>query len=397
AGAALAAAALLAGGVGVTGLALAGPASAVEGAEARGELGAGLVALATDAEELAAAGAYDEARADLDAVADRLDAVDVRQGRLGATVVGLGAAAPAAAAAAVIAAAGPAGAGLSGPALGVVALVPLAVMEMLAPTIAAGEAMARVQASAARVVALIRRPDPVAEPEHPAPAPSTGSLALEGVAVGWPDGPVELEGVDLAVAEGERAVVAGPSGSGKSTLAAAMVGFLAPRSGTYAVGGSPASAIGTDAVRELVTWCQQDPWFAATTVADNLRVARPDASDDELWAALAIVHLDAWARALPAGLDTPVSRDAGSLSGGERQRLALARALVGRRRAVVLDEPTAHLDAATAAAVLDDLLAATADRAVVLLGHADAEIGPRATVRLEPRAEGPTRAVATPR
>jgi ABC-type transport system involved in cytochrome bd biosynthesis fused ATPase/permease subunit len=219
------------------------------------------------------------------------------------------------------------------------------------------------------VLALLQRPDPVVEPAHPAPLPADAGLALRDVAVGWPGQAPQVTGVDLDVAVGRRALVNGPSGSGKSTLAATLVAFLSPSAGHYRVGGTGSDELGGEGVRRLVTWCQQDPWFADSTLADNLRVARPDATDDEVRAALHVVHLTEWADRLPAGLDTRLERDAAAMSGGERQRLALARALLGGHGAIVLDEPTAHLDAATAEQVLRDLLAATDDKAVVLIGH----------------------------
>jgi ABC-type transport system involved in cytochrome bd biosynthesis fused ATPase/permease subunit len=219
------------------------------------------------------------------------------------------------------------------------------------------------------------------------------------VAVGWPGRAPVAEGIDLGVAEGGRVLVTGPSGSGKSTLAATLVRFVPERAGRVEVGGVAASALRGDDVRRLVTWCPQDPWFADTSLADNLRVARPGASDDELWHALDTVRLGTWARALPDGLATRLSRDAAAMSGGERQRLALARALLGDRRTVVLDEPVSHLDADTADDVLAALLAATADRAVVVLGHAAEDLawdGP--VVALDaPPADAPIPGGATPR
>jgi ABC-type bacteriocin/lantibiotic exporter with double-glycine peptidase domain len=273
----------------------------------------------------------------------------------------------------------------------VLVLLPIAVVELVAPLIGAGEALARVEAAASRVRALLHRPDPVSEPERPAAPSGRADLTLHDVAVGWPDGPLQVRGVELRVAEGERVVVTGPSGSGKSTLAAALVRFLDPEHGTYAVGGVPAGDLGGDAVRRSVTWCEQDPWFADSTLADNLRIADPAATDEDLWAALDAVHLGPWARHLPRGLDTRLARDAATLSGGERQRLALARALVGGRRAVVFDEPTAHLDPPTAAAVGRDLLAATAERAVVLITHDPELAGTGPLFELVPDADGPAR------
>ncbi|MGN6693051.1 MAG: thiol reductant ABC exporter subunit CydC, partial [Aquihabitans sp.] len=344
-------------------------------ADARGRVADTTVDLAEHADELVACSAEPTWRARIEAQAAAADADERRFARVTTAVAGLGAALPAAACAAVVATAGAAGpgSGITGPELGVLVLLPLAVLELLVPLSGAGTVVARVQASAVRVLALLQRPDPVVEPDQPAPLPAAADLALDHVAVGWPGQAPQVTGIDLAVAPGQRTLVAGPSGSGKSTLAATLVSFLAPASGRYAIGGTSAGDLGGESVRQAVTWCQQDPWFADTTGADNLRVARPSASDDELRAALGVVHLAAWLDRLPDGLDTRLERDATAMSGGERQRLALARALLGGHRAVVLDEPTAHLDGPTATGVLRDLLAATEDKAVVLIGH-DADL-----------------------
>jgi ATP-binding cassette subfamily C protein CydCD len=356
-------------------------------AAARGELAGATVDLAEHVEELVACGAEPAWRARVETAAEQVDRLDRRQSWPTAVIAAVAAAAPALGVAAVVAVTGPAGPGLSGPALGVVVLLPLAVLELVGPLAGAGDALARVEASAARVRALLDRSDPLDEPAEPEPTPTAGDLSLSGVSVGWPGAPVQVTGIDLSVAEGERVVVTGPSGSGKSTVAALLVAFLPPASGTYEVGGRASTAIGSDHVREVVTWCPQDPWFADSTLADNLRVARPEATDDELWHALAVVHLEAWAGRLPHGLQTRLERDAEAMSGGERQRLSLARALLGGRRAVVFDEPTAHLDAATADAVLVDLLAASEDRAVVVIAHDGAASVPGTRYRVE--APGP--------
>ncbi len=113
-----------------------------------------------------------------------------------------------------------------------------------------------------------------------------------------------------------------------------------------------------------MTWCQQSPWLASTSLRENLRIAAPDAGDDELWAALDAVHLSDWAVALPGGLSSEVGRDGGAMSGGQRQRLALAQVLLAGHSIVVLDEPTAHLDGPTAERVRADLLAALDGRTV---------------------------------
>ena len=338
-------------------------------ATARGAVAAAAVDLAEHAEELVACGGVARWRDRVEARARHLDGHERAQGRTSAAIAAVAAGAPAVGTAAVVAAAGPADGALSGPVLGLLVLLPLAVLELAATLAPAGDVLARVEAAAERVQALLGRPDPVPEAADPVPPPGRGDLALEQVALAWPGTAPQVAGVDLQVAEGERVVVRGPSGSGKSTIAAGLVRFLAPTAGAYRVGGTPAGDLGGEGVRRTVTWCPQDPWFADSTLADNLRIARPDATDEELWDALAVVHLDRWAMTLPAGLGTRLDRDASAMSGGERQRLALARALLGGQRAVVLDEPTSHLDGPTASAVLGDLLAATGDRAVVLITH----------------------------
>ena len=340
-------------------------------AAARGSVAATTVDLAEHVDELVACSAEPAWRRRIEEQAATADELERRLARPTTAIAATGAALPAAAAALVVAVAGTAGpgTGLSGPELGVVVLLPLAVMELLVPLSGAGTVLARVQASAVRVLALLQRPDPVVEPTHPVPAPEDGGIELDQVAVGWPGRAPHVSGIDLALAPGERVRVAGPSGSGKSTIAATLVAFLAPSTGTYRIGGTPSTDLGGEHVRQVVTWCQQDPWFADTTVADNLRIARPAATDDDLREALGVVHLTDWLAGLPGGLDERLERDASNISGGERQRLALARALLGGHRAVVLDEPTAHLDGPTATHVLHDLLVATRDKAVVLIAH----------------------------
>ena len=118
-----------------------------------------------------------------------------------------------------------------------------------------------------------------------------------------------------------------------------------------------------------VGWCAQDAHLFDSTVAANLRLARPDAVDDDLLAALATVQLSDWLARLPHGLSTMIGEHGRSLSGGERQRLALARVVLSGSRVVVVDEPTEHLDDATAAALLRDLLAALAGRTILLITH----------------------------
>jgi ATP-binding cassette subfamily C protein CydCD len=163
--------------------------------------------------------------------------------------------------------------------------------------------------------------------------------------------------------------VIGASGSGKSTLAAVLLRFCEVTAGAYTINDTDVRQAASDDVRAVVGMCSQDAHIFDTTVRENLRLARPSATDPDLLAALDDVTLGEWVRALPQGLDTPVGEHGGRLSGGERQRLALARSLLAEHDVLVLDEPTEHLDLATADGLIDDLVRLTRGRTTVLLTH----------------------------
>nr|WP_157168637.1 thiol reductant ABC exporter subunit CydD [Streptomyces typhae] len=208
-------------------------------------------------------------------------------------------------------------------------------------------------------------------PEASAPAPRTPfPLRLQSVRARY-DGQDRdaLADVSLTLERGRRVAVVGPSGSGKTTLAHVLLRFLGTADGTYTLGGTDVSALDGDTVRRSVGLCAQDAHVFDSTVRENLLLARKDADDGELYAALAAARLDGWVRSLPEGLDTPVGEHGARLSGGQRQRLALARALLADFPVLVLDEPAEHLDLPTADALTADLLAATEGRTTVLITH----------------------------
>lgn len=185
-------------------------------------------------------------------------------------------------------------------------------------------------------------------------------------------GPVlALDGVTLRAAPGEVVAVVGPSGSGKSTLAAVLLRFLDPQAGRVTLGGTDLRALSLEDVRRTTVLVDDDPHVFASTLRENLRLARPDADDRELRAALELVRLGPWVDRLPDGLDTALGEGAAQVSGGERARIGLARAVLADPDVLVLDEPTAHLDTATARAVAADLLDAGGGRTVVWITHTD--------------------------
>jgi ATP-binding cassette subfamily C protein CydCD len=163
--------------------------------------------------------------------------------------------------------------------------------------------------------------------------------------------------------------VVGPSGSGKSTLAAVLVRFVDPLSGQVRVDGTDLRRLHLDEVHRLVGLVDDDPYVFASSVLENVRLARPGCSRAEVDRVLREVSLGGWLDGLPQGLDTLVGEGRDAVSGGERARLGLARALLADHSVLVLDEPTAHLDTTTAEAVAADVLRATRGRTLVWVTH----------------------------
>ncbi|UYQ63235.1 thiol reductant ABC exporter subunit CydD [Streptomyces peucetius] len=276
---------------------------------------------------------------------------------------------------------------LDGVCLAVVVLTPLAAFEAVSALPLAVQYRRRVARSAERVHEVLDAPVPVREPERPATPPATAfPLVLRGVGARYADQERDaLSGLDLSLTAGRRVAVVGVSGSGKTTLAQVLLRFLDAGAGTYTIGGVPAASMEGDAVRRYVGLCAQDAHLFDSSVRENLRLARPDATEEELRRALDDARLLDWVDALPDGLDTLVGEHGARLSGGQRQRLALARALLAAFPVLVLDEPAEHLDLATADALTSDLLAVTARRAA---GAGTAVGEPPATVLITHRLRG---------
>jgi ABC-type transport system involved in cytochrome bd biosynthesis fused ATPase/permease subunit len=211
----------------------------------------------------------------------------------------------------------------------------------------------------------------VAEPLVAAPMPGPPHhIAVRGLTARWsPDSPLVLRGVDLDLPAGARMALTGPSGNGKTTLAMTLLRFLDPEAGRITLGGTDIATLDGEQVRSVIGLCAQDAHIFATTLRENLRLARPDATDDELASALSRARLLDWVETLPDGLGTQVGEHGAQLSGGQRRRLALARVLLADFPVVVFDEPAEHLDEPAADALTRDLLTATEDRTVLLITH----------------------------
>jgi ATP-binding cassette subfamily C protein CydCD len=210
---------------------------------------------------------------------------------------------------------------------------------------------------------------PAAEPV-PAPSPGAHPIRFAGVGVEYPGRPVPaLDDVGLVLYPGEFVALVGPSGAGKSTIANLLVRLIDPTSGSVCVGGCDLRDIDADAWRARIAWVPQRPRIFAGTVAENLRVARADASDDEVREALAAAGADGLVAGLPDGLATRLGEGGRRLSAGEAQRIALARGFLRRAELYVLDEPTAHLDGVLAAELAEVIRRMTAGTTTLAVTH----------------------------
>jgi ATP-binding cassette, subfamily C, bacterial CydC len=254
--------------------------------------------------------------------------------------------------------------------LAVVVLTPLAVFEAAAGLPAAAQRFAGARSALRRLAEVLAAPPQVSEPACPVDVPDgPHTLRLEGVTAGWTPGRTAVQGIGLVLAPGRRVALVGPSGSGKSTIAALLVRFLDPAAGRVTVDGIDLRRVQPDRVRQLVGYLPEDAYLFDTTIGENLRIGRRNATDAELRAALAKARLTDWVDGLPRGLDTLVGEHGMQISGGQRRRLALARVLLADFAVLILDEPTEHLDDETATALTRDLLAAAGDRTVLLITH----------------------------
>jgi thiol reductant ABC exporter CydC subunit len=352
-------------------------------AGSRGELAAATLELLAGAPELLVAGATQARLADLAAVDRRLAEAEARTAAgsgLGALLSGLatGVAVWFGLVAGIAAVRSGAADGVM---LAVVALTPIAVHEAVSGLIPASQHLPGLATMAQRLLDVTSRPDPVAEPAEPEALPAGPyGLRFRGLRACYSaTAPDALTMPDMEIQPGDRLLVTGPSGSGKSTLAAVLVRFLEPSAGTVELVGRDRSAdirrLSGDEVRRVICLCAQDPHIFDTSVAENVRLARPGSTDAEVVTALTAAQLAGWIDSLPDGLSTMVGEHGAGLSGGQRQRLSLARALLAGAPVIVFDEPTEHLDDATAGALAADLLRATAGRTVVMITHRPELIG----------------------
>ena len=230
--------------------------------------------------------------------------------------------------------------------------------------------------AAEALVALPPSPEPQPQREIRTVAAQGVTVAFEDVHLTWDParGPA-LNGLSFRVPAGETLVLAGPSGAGKSTVIEILLGFVRPDRGRVTINGADITDLVPQALARLTAWIGQRPVLFSGTIRENIRFARPEASDDEIEAAARSASVVEFAGALPDGLDTRVGEGGYGLSGGQAQRVAVARAFLKNAPLLLLDEPTAHLDPAIEADVLESLRRLALGRTVILASHSSAAHG----------------------
>ena len=225
-------------------------------------------------------------------------------------------------------------------------------------------------AAARRVFEIADEPPVIQEDPHPVATVASCDLSVESIRLRYgPDLGWALDGVGFELPAGAAVAIVGPSGAGKSSLAQLLLRFREPDSGRILLGGERIESYSFEAVRSQFAWAAQSTRLVSTTLRENLRLARPDADDAILWAALETVGLAAEVHGLERGLDSFVGAGGMMLSTGQARRLMLARAWLSPSPILLLDEPTEGLDAANERAIIDTLAEKRGERSLLLITH----------------------------
>lgn len=230
--------------------------------------------------------------------------------------------------------------------------------------------IAKATASGERVADLLEAQTDLPEAPDARPLVSKNpDIEFEDVSAGHGGGITVLHDINLRIPAGEHLAILGPSGAGKSTLASLILRMIDPISGVVRVGGEDIRQLQIASVRSHVSILLQDSVLFGTTVRENIKFGRLDASDEEIEQAAALAQADGFIRELPRGYDAVLGEAAKNLSGGQRQRLAIARAILRQAPIVILDEATAGLDPASRESILDALQVLTQGRTSITITH----------------------------
>ena len=339
-----------------------------QGADARTDIAATSLAILEGATELSMAGTLERARRSLNKSEAALSAALARSARLSAFARGLDVCAMGVAVigALLIGIPQTTSGVLAQVLLAVIVLVPLSAFEGVAELTPAAAQLVRSAQAAQRICALLD--DEVPTKPHTIPEGPT-VIEARDLAIGWPGGPTLATGISLTLRPGSSLAVVGASGIGKTTLLATLTGIIPPKSGAALINGVPAWGADRDQLTAHITMTAEDAHVFATTIYENLRVARASLTRDEASDLLTRAGLDEWIESLPEGIDTVIGSGGTTVSGGERRRLLMARALAAPAPVLAIDEASEHLDAATADRLMETLLTPSADRATLVVTH----------------------------
>jgi len=253
------------------------------------------------------------------------------------------------------------------------ALLPLTAIASFEAVQPLSQALQQLEASLSagrRLFELIDAQPEVTDPVQESPAPADYGIVIRELGFRYGiDEPPALEAVSLTIPPGGRVAIVGPSGSGKSTLVNLLLRFWEFDQGYIAIGGQDVHCYRAEDVRRMIAVVSQDIYLFNATLQDNLLLANPDATDEQIVAACRQAQLHDFIATLPVGYDTLIGENGLLLSGGERQRLAIARAILKNAPILILDEATANLDALTVQMLMQSLVSFMDGRTVLMISH----------------------------
>jgi thiol reductant ABC exporter CydC subunit len=259
---------------------------------------------------------------------------------------------------------------LDGPSLAVLVLAVIASFEAVAPLSLAFQYLENNLAAGRRLFEIVDADPAVVDPIHPPTLPARFDLRVQNLSFRYnPEAPLVLDDVSFSLNAGGRIAVVGPSGAGKSTLIHLLLRFWDCPAGQIYLDGRDIRSYGQEALRGAISVISQSPYLFNATVRENLLLARPDASVEEIVNAAQRAQIHDFLTSLPEGYGTWIGEQGLALSGGERQRLAVARTLLKDAPFLILDEATANLDAVTEKRVVDELYALMQNRTVLIVTH----------------------------